>query len=135
MTVLRGKNSEKCPIFLDPSDSQVIFFPKWSIKISCDFLVVLSASRRFFLAMKNNYPTKKAKKPKKNIYPKWKNLTRYGWFGHLLPICLYLPYIKPIGYHCLNEAGRELNPTFKNIHIYFFIPGQKEIYTFKIMVT
>ena len=37
----------------------------------------------------------------------------------------------PIGYHRLNEAGRELNPTFKNIH---FLSGQKEVYTFKIMV-
>ena len=26
------------------------------------------------------------------IDPKWKNLTRYGWFGQLLPICLYLLY-------------------------------------------
>ena len=112
---------KRVQFFLDPSNGQVKFFPKWSIQMSSGcFPVVFSASRRFFWPIKNNYWRRKnqifhhkggpfwfrggqelrkwllgLKTQNRFFYsidPTWKNPTGYDWFRHLLSICLYLIY-------------------------------------------
>ena len=119
------KKREKGPIFWTPSTVKSIFFQNGPSKLVLFFCVVISASRCFFWAIKNKGGQKlctwllglRAKTQNRlfnRIDHKWKNTTRYGWFGHLLPICLYLlhsiySYFPILEYkvHLINEQTGE----------------------------